>query len=120
MIICFSAIGETLDAQIDPTFGRAAHFLFVDSETNEVKSVTNSPGAHGAGVQSAQLVIDQGALVVITGRIGPNAFSVLNAAGVKIHVNASGTVRDALTAFQAGTIEKTDAPTGRQHQGGLR
>ena len=120
MIICFSATGETLDAQIDPTFGRAAHFLFVDSETNDLQSVTNSPGAHGAGVQSAQLVIDRSASVVITGRIGPNAFSVLGTAGVKVHVNASGTVRDALAAFQAGTLDQTDAPTGRQHQGGMR
>ncbi|MBN1859806.1 NifB/NifX family molybdenum-iron cluster-binding protein [Candidatus Bipolaricaulota bacterium] len=120
MIICISATGETLDALVDPAFGRATHFLFVDSETNQVTPVTNAPGAHGAGVQSAQLVIDHEASVVITGRIGPNAFSVLSAAGIKVHVDASGTVRDSLAAFEAGTMEQTDAPTGRQHQGGIR
>jgi len=120
MIICLSAIGDSLDAQLDPTFGRAARFMFVDSETNQSTPVVNSPGAHGAGVQSAQIVIDRNAAVVITGRIGPNAFSVLDAAGIKVYVNASGTVRDALAAFQAGTLEQANAPTGRQHQGGSR
>lgn len=120
MIICLSATGDTLDASIDPTFGRAAHFLFVDSETDEFTSVTHSAAAHGAGVQSAQLVIDRKASVVITGRIGPNAFNVLSAAGIAVYVNASGSARDSLAAFEAGTIEQATAPTGRQHQGGAR
>ncbi len=120
MIICLSATGDSLDALVDPAFGRAACFLFADTETDRLTPVTNSPGAHGAGVQSAQIVIDQKASVVITGRIGPNAFSVLSAAGITVHINASGTVREALAAFRAGTLEQANAPTGRQHQGGMR
>jgi len=31
--ICVTAAGNTLDAAVDPRFGRTAHFIVVDSET---------------------------------------------------------------------------------------
>jgi len=54
--ICITASGSTLESSVNPSFGRTPYFLFVDPDTLEVTPVENTPGAHGAGVQAAQIV----------------------------------------------------------------
>jgi len=120
MKVCITAAGEDWTAQTQPNFGRVAYFLFVDEESEQITAMQNVPGAHGAGVQAAQTVAQQGASVVITGSVGPNAFQGLSAAGIEIYVGATGTVREAFEAYRAGELQKVGAPTGRSHQGGPR
>ncbi len=88
MKICITSSGEDLGSSLDARFGRCAYFLLVDSESKEVEAIENTGtrAQRGAGVTAAQIVADSGADVVITGNIGPNAFTVLhNTAGVKIY-----------------------------------
>jgi len=120
MIVCITSAGRDLESAVHPSFGRTPYFLFVDTETSTVDAVENVPGAHGAGVQAAQTVAEHGAKAVITGSVGPNAFSGLNAAGIEIFVGAAGTGNDALAAYRSGTLESPHGPTGRAHQGGPR
>ncbi len=120
MTICITSTGQDLAAQVDQSFGRAAYFLFVDSETLSVEAVENRPGAHGAGVQAAQTVADHGARTVVTGSIGPNAFQGLAVAEIDVYVGAKGTVKEAFEAYRAGELKRAAAPTGRPHRGGRR
>jgi len=120
MKICITTKGSQLESPIDPVFGRAQNFLFVDSETRDISCVTNVPGAHGAGVQAAQLMVENGAMVVLTGSVGPNAFQGLNAAGIEICIGAKGTAQDALAAYEAGTLQSPTGPTSQGHGGGGR
>jgi predicted Fe-Mo cluster-binding NifX family protein len=117
MSICISATGRDLDASVDQSFGRARYFLFVDSETREVEAVENSPGAHGAGVQAAQLLAERGVRVLITGNVGPNAYQGLSAAGIEIYTGAKGASREALENYEAGLLSQTDVPTRPGHGG---
>jgi predicted Fe-Mo cluster-binding NifX family protein len=107
-----------MDAPVDPSFGRARYFLFVETETMAVEAVENVPGAHGAGVHAAQTVANKGATAVITGSVGPNAHQGLTAAGIEIYVGASGTARDAIAAYQDGGLQRAGGPTGGRHGGG--
>jgi predicted Fe-Mo cluster-binding NifX family protein len=120
MIVCVTADGGDWAAKVDPAFGRSAFFLFIDTETEAIETVANEPGAHGAGVQAAQTVTEHGAGAVITGRVGPNAFQGLKAAGVDVFTGVTGSVRQAFDAYVDGTLTRTDIPTGRAHQGGRR
>ena len=89
--------------------GRAAWFIISDSETGEfeaVKNEQNLAAAQGAGIQSAQLVVNHGAQAVLTGHCGPKAFRVLKAANVRIYVGVDGTVQDALEKFKAGSLQE--------------
>ncbi len=115
MKLCITAAGPTLNDDVDPSFGRAAYFLFYDTESNAVDAVENSPGAHGAGVQAAQIVAQHGADAVITGSVGPNAHQGITAAGTEIYVGASGTVQDAIAAYTAGRLTRAAGPSGRGH-----
>jgi len=117
--ICVTSTGNTLDAPVDPRFGRTAHFLVVDSETMTFETVSNTAAGamSGAGIQAAQTIASKGVNVVITGNVGPNAFQALASAGIKIVVGAQGTVREVIEKYKRGELEETSAPTVGGHFG---
>lgn len=119
MNIAVSAAGDNLDAQVDPRFGRCQYFIFVDSESMEFEAVPNESASAvgGAGIQAAQNMADMKAEVVLTGNMGPNAFQTLSAAGIKIIIGVSGTVKDAIKKFKAGELKETPAPNVASHFG---
>jgi predicted Fe-Mo cluster-binding NifX family protein len=119
MRIVVTAGGPGLDAGVQPNFGRCPMYVFVDTETQEVESVENPAltAAGGAGIQGAQFVVQKGARAVITGNVGPNAFQVLQAAGVPIYHFAGGTVREALEAFREGRLALAGGATAPAHAG---
>ena len=119
MKLCISSTGKDLSAAVDPRFGRAAGYVIVDTETGSFESVENpaAMAGGGAGTKAAQLVINKGVQAVLTGNIGPNAFAVLNAAGIKIYTGVSGTVQDAVDAFSGGSLKPVGAPTAAAHAG---
>jgi len=119
MKIAVSAVGNTLDAQVDRRFGRCSNFIIVDSETMTFKAIPNvAAGAMGgAGIQAAQTIASKGVKVLITGNVGPNAFQTLSSAGIEIAVGASGTVRESVEKFKKGELSKTGGPTVSGHFG---
>ena len=116
MKAAISAQGKHLGSQTDPRFGRPPYFLIVDMGTLNFKAVTN-PNVNvvgGAGIQSTRFIIEQGVDFVITGSCGPNAFRVLEAAGIKIFKGANGTVKEAIQAHKKGQLKKSlTAKAGR-------
>ena len=122
MKVAVSAGSAGREALVDQRFGRCAYFVFVDTETGETISHANGAVAsgHGAGVQAAQFVVGEGADTVISGRVGPNAFQVLSAAGVKVYQSAGQTVGEALEDLEAGKFEEVSGPTGPAHAGSRR
>jgi len=92
MKIAVSSTGTNLNAQVDPRFGRCRYFIVVDPDTMEFEAVENSGAMSGggAGIATGQLVAGKGASAVLTGNCGPNAFNVLEAAGIKVMTGVSG------------------------------
>lgn len=119
MKMCVSASSGSLDAAVDSRFGRCPYFVIVDSETMDFKAVPNdfSSAAHGAGIQAAQTVVNSGAKVFITGNVGPNAFNVLAATGIKIVIGASGSVKEAIEKYKNGQLQEVSNPTVGGHFG---
>jgi predicted Fe-Mo cluster-binding NifX family protein len=114
MKVVITAQGGNLDAEPSPVFGRCPVFLFVDSGTRQVEALENpavaAPG--GAGIQAAQMVVDRGARAVITGRLGPNAARVLEAAGVDTFLVGGSTAGEALERYLAGQLTPLEASAG--------
>ena len=119
MKVCVSAVADSLDAQVDPRFGRCPYLVVVDSESMEFEAIPNtaSGAMGGAGIQAAQTIASKGVKVLITGNVGPNAFQALAAAGVKIVVGAFGTVREVVEKYKRGELKETSAPTVSGHFG---
>jgi predicted Fe-Mo cluster-binding NifX family protein len=119
MKLCITANKGSLDAQIDPRFGRCQYFLIVNSETMEFQAIPNESfhAAHGAGIHAAQTVANIGVKAVITGNVGPNSFRVLSAAGIKVVTGISGNISDAVEKYKKGQLQEIVGPTVGGHFG---
>jgi predicted Fe-Mo cluster-binding NifX family protein len=107
MKIAVSAKGGTPESEVDPRFGRASCFLVFDTASGVWQAVDNAPAitaAHGAGIQSAETVCRSGAEIVISGHVGPKAFTVLAAGGVTIYQCEARSARESVEAFQSGQL----------------
>jgi predicted Fe-Mo cluster-binding NifX family protein len=129
MKVAVTTSGRDLSSQVEPRFGRCPNFLIVDTETMEFEVVPNSAvgSAHGAGIGAAQTVASKGVGAVLTGNVGPNAYSALAALGIKVITGVSGTVGGAVKCFNSGDYQSTSGPsvgghfgTGRRGGGGGR
>jgi len=119
MKIAVSAMQASLDADIDPRFGRCRYFLIIDPETMQFEAVENVSGmaSGGAGIVTAQMVAGRGVEAVLTGNCGPNAFQVLSTAGVKVVTGVSGKVQDAVDSYKAGKLKASCQPNVAGHFG---
>jgi predicted Fe-Mo cluster-binding NifX family protein len=119
MKICISSTGKDLNAGVDQRFGRCQYFLIVDTETMKIKAISNESAfsSGGAGIQAAQIVTKEGVDSVITGNIGPNAFQVLQIAGIKVFTGARGTIKDVIENYKEGKLEKTESANVESHSG---
>ena len=101
MKIGVSAKGGSLDAEVEPRFGRCAYFLIVDSETMHFEAFSN-PATElggGAGPRTVQEFQQRGAEVVLTGQVGPKAQQALEASGLEVVAGVSGKVRAAVEKY---------------------
>jgi len=108
MKICFSVSLPNLDSPIDPRFGRAPYFLITDEKGEKVEIIKNTgvEAVGGAGITAAQVVVSAGAQVVITGNLGPRAFDVLEASGVKMITGVFElSAKEALEKYQKGELK---------------
>jgi predicted Fe-Mo cluster-binding NifX family protein len=119
MRIAISANGPTLDAEVDPRFGRCQYFIIADPETMEFEAVDNASAmaAGGAGISAAQMVAQKGVAAIITGNCGPNAHQVLSTAGIEMITGASGKVKDVLESYRAGKLKASSQPNVPDHFG---
>jgi predicted Fe-Mo cluster-binding NifX family protein len=119
MRIAISATGPTMDAEVDPRFGRCQYFILADTETMQFEAMENSSGmaAGGAGISAAQMVASKGVQAVLTGNCGPNAYNVLSAAGVQVISGVSGIVKDAVQQYKDGKFQQSSQPNVAAHFG---
>ena len=111
MKIAFTSKGTTLDAAMDPRFGRTEYFLIYDEESGHIETFDNrdlAAEAHGAGPKASQRLAEFGPNVLITGNgPGGNAATVLERLGLDIYIGAGDmSVQEALNAYKAGKLEK--------------
>lgn len=118
MKIAITSEGKTLESSIDPRFGRAAGFVIIDTETGALDYADNAQNLtlpQGAGIQAAQNVAATGVKAVITGHVGPKAYTALNKGGIEIFLGAKGTVGEALEAYKAGSLSAADSADKEGH-----
>ncbi len=117
MKVAVAASGPGKAAQATPVFGRAPYFVIVEvsgDSVREIESIQN-PGAYqarGAGIAAAQLLASKGADAVVAGNVGPNAYTVLSQAGIRMLMARPGTVEENAVAAARGELSPVVAPSG--------
>lgn len=118
MKVAISAAGAGMSSAVDPRFGRATCFIVADTDTGESTvhdNARNLNAAQGAGIQAGEAVARLGAEAVITGNVGPKAFRILEAAGIKVYLAGGGTVAEALGRLKAGELKEATAANVEGH-----
>jgi len=118
MKVAVTAKGVQLSDEVDPRFGRAPYILIVDTETMDFDAINNSENVNafkGAGIQAATMISEKGAEVLLTGYCGPNAFKTIEAAGIKVVSDVTGTVEEAVSAFLTGPVEYSKGANAEGH-----
>lgn len=119
MKIAVTAERPSLDARVDPRFGRCACFLVIETDdlSFEVLENTNVAMPGGAGIQAAEYMADQGVDHILTGNCGPNAYKALSAAGIGVVTGCSGVVREVVEQFRSGKLAAAGRPSVAGHFG---
>ena len=118
MKVAVTSQGPDMASEVDPRFGRARFFIVVDTDTGEFATHDNTQNLNavqGAGIQAAQNVASLGVGAVITGNVGPKAFTTLRAGNVETYIGASGSVSDAVEQLKAGRLECVSKPNVEGH-----
>jgi predicted Fe-Mo cluster-binding NifX family protein len=116
--IAITAERKETSARVDPRFGRTKWFAVSDTETEKWNWVSNDQALNlpqGAGIQAAQHVVGNDVEIVLTGHCGPKAYQTLMAAGVKVFVNVTGTIEQAIKQYQEGALQEASAPDVEGH-----
>ncbi len=71
---------------VSENFGRCNFFYIYDTETKLGKVYTNvyKDGQGGVGIKSSEFIINKGAKILITPRVGEKSLGVLRTANIKI------------------------------------
>jgi predicted Fe-Mo cluster-binding NifX family protein len=117
--VAVSSSGNSLTSLVEPRFGRCPYFVIVDTDSMKHEIVPNKAvgSAHGAGIGAAQLVASKDVKVILTGNVGPNAYSALSASSIRIVSGVTGTVKEAVERFKKGELKDTGGPTVGGHFG---
>jgi len=120
MKVAITAMGPGLEDGVSTRFGRAPYFLIIETDDLSLVESLENPNVAaggGAGVQSAQLMVDHDVNVMITGNCGPKAFQVFEAAEIKIFTGAEGSIEESIEGYKAGTLKEEAGPNVSSHAG---
>ncbi|MQL53869.1 dinitrogenase iron-molybdenum cofactor biosynthesis protein [Desulfofundulus thermobenzoicus] len=117
MKVAISAQKDHMDAPVEPRFGRCPYFILTDTDGDNWEALPNTgnQSSGGAGVQTAQLLVNRGVQAVLVGQIGPNAMEVLLRAGIQVYGGVSGTVRESLNACRQGRLPLLSRANSPKH-----
>lgn len=85
---------------------RAPYFLFREDGKDTIVENPAAQAHGGAGIQSAQFLVDNGVNMLVTVRCGQNAADVFKAAGMKIYKSTSKAAAEDLAALEEGKLNE--------------
>lgn len=100
---------EGLGGKISQHFGKTPYFVLINWENDKIETfqILESNGKHMGGHKtSGELIIGSGANTILCGNLGPKAIQMLQNAGIKVYVGASGTVIEAVQDWDKGKLKQ--------------
>ncbi len=96
-------------------FGRAQYFAIYDTDAKTYTYIDNSKNhnaAQGAGIQAATDIVHHGTNALITSHLGPKAFELIRAAGIKVYSYKKQSVRleSVVDDFLKNTLTELTGP----------
>ncbi len=113
MKIAVTADGATLDAQVNPRFGRSPYHLFIETDDMSFE-VAQNPYANikpCAGARAAKFFAGKGVRAILTGNCAPGHREHLQNRGIEVILGLSGQVRQVVEQLKRvnEAVEKAEA-----------
>ena len=107
MIICVPTMGDRgLEENVGEHFGRVPTYTIVDIDTANVRIVPNTSHHVGGMGYPPEIMANEKVDVMICRGLGRRAITMFNEIGIEVYIGASGTVKDAISAFKEGKLLK--------------
>ncbi len=112
MKTAISSTGEALTSKMDPRFGRAPYFVFIEEGADGTMRhyALENPAASaamGAGTEAARRVAEEKVEAVVSGAVGPNAYEVFEKLGIDVFLGQGDlTVEEAYEKMKKGALQK--------------
>jgi predicted Fe-Mo cluster-binding NifX family protein len=118
--VAVAATGPTLESPVARSLGLAPYLIIYDLSTGQIRAVAKDPAPDQGtnAVQTAHLVVEQGASGVIAGNISPTSVRNLSTLGVFSFAGVSGSVAGAIGMYKNGKLQATTASTRGTAAGG--
>jgi len=117
MSLAISCRQPSLDTELDPHFGRAPCFCLIkdadagsDDQPPSTRFLSNphADGQHGAGIRTAEYLVELGVTTVISGDFGPKAMAVLRAAKCHCYRSKPDSLPKILAAWQQQQLTRVE------------
>ena len=95
-----------LDDRVGEHFGRVPTYTIIDLETKEVKVIPNVSHHMGGQGDPPEIMAREGVQVMVCQGLGRRAISMFEGLGITVYIGASGSVQDAIDAFQQDKLQK--------------
>jgi predicted Fe-Mo cluster-binding NifX family protein len=118
MKICVPTYGQNgYDDMVCEHFGKAPTFTIVDTESGDVKVISNMSEHMGGTGKPPEQIAKTGAQVLICSGLGPRAIDLLTSYGIEVYVGACGSVREAIEMFRSGKLRAASSETAcKEHR----
>lgn len=92
---------KDLKQPVSVSFGRSPFYAIYDTDKKEAEFIVNTAAdaRGGAGILAGQLVVDSGALALITSRMGENAAEVIRNAEIKMYKSEKVSAQENIDKF---------------------
>ena len=81
-------------------------------KTGEVSIIPNTSEHNGGVGLPPELMAQNGINIMLCGGLGRKALALFNKSGIEVFIGIQGTVQDALDAWKAGTLQKSQHGNG--------
>jgi len=107
MKICIPTNGDRgLDDTVGEHFGRVPNYTIVDLDTDEVKIIPNTSHHTGGQGYPPEIMSREGVNAMVCRGLGRRAINMFEELGIDVYIGATGTVKDAVSAFKQGSLQK--------------
>jgi predicted Fe-Mo cluster-binding NifX family protein len=109
MKVLLATDDKSLNSHIAKRFGHAEYYLIVDTETMNIETIKN-PG-HDDDHSIIREIAEEGVKIFVVGNIGPHAFNIINALGLKVMLARRITASEAINKLKNNKLKSLNAPT---------
>ena len=100
------------DEVVGEHFGRVPTYTIVNIETGDVKVIPNTSEHTGGIGYPPEILARENVHIMLCRGLGRRAIDMFESFGIEVYIGATGTVRDAVDAFERGMLKKATQSDG--------